>query len=302
MIPWCVQIYRRLTKGQRWVWSAPEFREWITEDLDRRVMEIESSDRLHRKQGRSTCRLELESSRGRLRVYLKRHERLSVGERIAGIVHFEGRHTPAGVEWRHLELARRLGIRVPTSVAAGERVERGGSVKSYLMIRELAGEDALHEVIPRAARTLPTREFRDWKRRMAGELAEVTCRLHRACAFHKDLYLCHFFVPVSDAGEPGKSVTLIDLHRLRIHPWTSWWWRWKDLGQLLYSTVGVEGIEPRDLLRFWRRYRRGMGIRWPRVEAWLIEARAARYLKHNDAGVQLGVGRRFRNPSVPTVR
>jgi heptose I phosphotransferase len=74
---------------------------------------------------------------------------------------------------------------------------------------------------------------------------------------------------------------LIDLHRLGRHRLWPGRWRTKDLGQLLYSTYGVDGIDDRDRLRFWRRYRRHLGIPRPRWQAWWIARKAARYLAHN---------------------
>ena len=76
-------------------------------------------------------------------------------------------------------------------------------------------------------------------------------------------------------------LSLIDLHRLKEHRLWPDWWRWKDLGQLLFSTYGVDGITDRDRLRFWRSYRRRVGIRWPRWHARMVRLRAARYLEHN---------------------
>ena len=76
-------------------------------------------------------------------------------------------------------------------------------------------------------------------------------------------------------------LSLIDLHRLREHRFWPDWWRWKDLGQLLFSTYGVAGISDRDRLRFWRSYCRRVGITRPRWHARIVRARAARYLEHN---------------------
>ena len=98
---------------------------------------------------------------------------------------------------------------------------------------------------------------------MIAEMARITATLHAARVFHKDLYLCHFFLdPRSTrAGRPATpSSVLIDLHRLEEHRLWPDWWRWKDLGQLLFSTYGVAGITDRDRLRFWKRYCRLVGI------------------------------------------
>ena len=63
-----------------------------------------------------------------------------------------------------------------------------------------------------------------------------------------------------------------------------WWpdrWRWKDLGQLLYSTFEIEEIDDRDRLRFWKHYRRHCPVRFPAWQRRMIRLKAIRYLGHN---------------------
>ena len=74
---------------------------------------------------------------------------------------------------------------------------------------------------------------------------------------------------------------MIDLHRLGHHPAWPLRWRWKDLGELLFSTYGVEGIDDRDRIRFWRLYKKQLGLRWPGWQARMIAHKAARYQTHN---------------------
>lgn len=281
------ELVGRLRGGQSWSWVAPEFRETLPADLDARVMAWKSSDRLHEKQGRSTCRIHVPTATGRLAVYLKRHYRLSRRDGLAAVLHPEGRHSPAGAEWRHLAEAARLGLRVPEVVAAGERIGPWGRLQSYLMLRELTGQMELNESLPRIAASLPPREFADWKRAVVAEMARMVAVLHRAHAFHKDLYLCHFFVNASDVSRPGDRPTLIDLHRLGFHRRLSRWYRWKDLGQLLFSTVGVPGITTRDRLRFWASYRRAIGLPGIGLDRRAIVWRARRYLRHSRSNAVL---------------
>src|SRR5881227_2224856 len=115
---------------------------------------------------------------------------------------------------------------------------------------------ALHQAIPLAARQLEPRLFRTWKAGLTRELARLTRFLHERRYFHKDLYLCHFYIPRSDTErlpEWRGRVHMIDFHRLGHHPLAWAWWRIKDLGQLLYSSA-IEGVDERDRLRFWRYY------------------------------------------------
>ena len=268
----------RLVRGTRWSWRADRHARALPADFDRSVMDLVTTDRHHSKQGRSTARVRFDAG---LSVYLKRHYRLPWRDRLGALVHPAGRFTPASAEWAHLERARALGIAVPEVVAAGETIGPWGALSSYLMVAELVDHEPLHEVIPVLARTMEPAAFARLKRALAIEVATITARLHQARAFHKDLYLCHFFLDGRPGAADGSRLCLIDLHRLAVHRWTAPRWRWKDLGQLLFSTDGVDGLDDRDALRVWKHYRKLMSLRRPRFERARVRAKAGRYRAHN---------------------
>ena len=141
-------FWDRLVRGTRWTWLAEPYRAALPADLEATVMGLESRDRLHAKQGRSTARVHFHTGEGPLAVYLKRHYRLPWRSRLAALVHPGGRHSPAKAEWANLERARALGIDVPEVVAAGERIGPWGELQSFLMVAELTGCLPLHEAIP----------------------------------------------------------------------------------------------------------------------------------------------------------
>jgi heptose I phosphotransferase len=216
-------------------------------------------------------------------VYLKRHYRLPWSDGLAATVHPAGRHSPAAEEWDHLERGRALGIEVPEVVAAGERIGPRGGLSSFLMVAELTGCEALHEALPQLADRLDARAFAAMKRRVIAEMARIAAALHNARLFHQDLYLCHFFLDLARLGSDPRAIriVLIDFHRLA--PGRLWpaWPRWKDLGQLLFSTYGVVGIDDRDRLRFWRLYRRRCPVALASWQAAIVSFRAERYRAHN---------------------
>jgi heptose I phosphotransferase len=127
--------------------------------------------------------------------------------------------------------------------------------------------------------------FRRWKRGLVAEMARLARLLHDRRCFHKDLYLCHFYVARTDIETPPASwrgrVHLIDLHRLGHHPWTWRLWQLKDLAQLLYSSE-IAGVDTRDQLAFWAEYRgtgpRRGADRW--VRRWVV-FKWQRYRRHN---------------------
>jgi len=279
-------FWDRLVRGARWSWINDRHRANLPAEFDSKVMTIESRDRLHAKQGRSTARFIFHAPEGQRRplsVYLKRHFRLSWAERLAALVNPRGRHSPGAAEWAHLERVRALGVPVPEVVAVGERIGPWANLQSYLAVAELTESRELNEVLPDLARSLDGAAFEALKRRIIREMARISATMHTAGVFHKDLYLCHFFLNLRKIERDPRDVelTLIDLHRLGEHRLWADRWRWKDLGQLLFSIEGVDGATPRDALRFWKHYRKLAGLRRPSWQARMIRLKAARYSSHN---------------------
>jgi lipopolysaccharide kinase (Kdo/WaaP) family protein len=272
-------FWQRLFRGSRWTWLDERYREALPADLGETVMELDARERLHAKQGRSTARVVFHGPGGPVPVYLKRHFTLPWPSRLSALVHPQGRHTPGSAELAHLERARAMGVDVPEVVAAGERIGPWGRLQSFLMVAELIGRDALNEALPPLKSRLDAMAFEVLKRKLAREMAAITATLHAARIFHKDLYLCHFYIDPTEVEYPG--ISLIDLHRLGEHRWLADRWRWKDLGQLLYSTHGIDALTWRDAMRFWVHYQRRLNLLRPRKHLRMIAWKAARYARHN---------------------
>jgi heptose I phosphotransferase len=255
-------------------------------------MDVAAVDQFHAKQGRTTARWVLPRSPSAgtptrpFSVYLKRHYELPWWQGWLATL-WPGRNwSPALREWQHLEWARQQGLPVPGTLAAAEFIGPWGRLRSILAVEELTGMVSLQEAIPLAAVRQDAVLFRQWKHALAAEMARLTRMLHDRRCFHKDLYLCHFFIAREDASKlPAQGwrgrVHLIDFHRLAHHPRTWKLWQTKDLAQLLYSSE-IVGLDGRDRLAFWRAYR-GAGphrpsCRWLR---WLIRYRWRRYQQHN---------------------
>lgn len=276
--------WRRLVCGVRRLRARPEWVRAVGPRWADRVMSVAVTDHFHAKQGRSTGRWMVGPAGGRISVFLKRHYRLGWWPRLGALLWPERGWSPAFQEWNHLEWARAKGLPVPRPLGACEYIGPWGRLQSMLAVEELAGMLPLHEAIPLASARLTASVFGRWKQSLTAELARLARTLHDQHRFHKDLYLCHFFIPREDTGHVPASwrgrVHLIDLHRLAHHRWTAWRWRAKDLGQLLYSSA-IVGVGPRDRLRFWRAY---LGPRPPRAAAWLarhVLLKARGYRLHN---------------------
>jgi heptose I phosphotransferase len=271
-------LWQRLRRG---VWrerGETDWAEFAGPDWRTTVFRTEIHDRFHAKQGRSIARWTLRAGDRRLVVYLKRHYRSEWWRGWAAAL-WPGRGwSAAWQEADHLRWAAAHGFPVPRPVAVGERVGPWGRLQSVLAVEELAGMVPLHEAIPAAAGRLSAVAFHRWKRGLVAALARRVRALHGLRHYHKDLYLCHFYVPERlthyiPAGW-ADDLFLIDLHRLGHHPCLGRWWQLKDVAQLLYSSE-VAGVTARDRLRFWRHYagpgrdrgawpwlRRGILVRW----------------------------------------
>jgi heptose I phosphotransferase len=286
-------FWQRLVRGACRVRQRDDWQHFVGSDWVQRIMELPVTDRFHTKQGRSVGRLQLNTDAARdqetrLTVYLKRHHKLPwLDGLLATLFPWVG-WSPAFQEWDHLEWARQQGIPVPRVVAAGEFIGPWSRLRSFLAVEELHGMWPLHEAIPMALAFLTPQDFRRWKRTLVIEIARLARLLHDRRIFHKDMYLCHFYITAADTrtvpGQRGQwrnRVHLIDLHRLTHHPITWRWYQVKDLAQLLYST-NVPGIDDRDRLTFWRAYR-GPGPNRD-TQGWLRRAvlfKWARYCRHN---------------------
>lgn len=283
-------FWTRWRNGVGWMWVNEPYQAYLPHRETDWVMNLETRDRYHAKQGRSTARVILHAAGARgarpLSLYLKRHYQLPLRERMLALVDPSGPHTPAAAEWRHLERVRSLGVRVPEVVAVGGRTGPRGRLQSFLMIAELTASEPLNELLPTLPPIVGQARFEVLKRGLAAEMARITATLHNAGVFHSDLYLCHFFMDQAHVVSPTDPPTLalIDLHRAVEPRLGRFWKRWKDLGQLLYSTIELDCVTDRDRLRFLVHYGRLAGIRRQRLLARMVKFRAARYLAHNQKG------------------
>ena len=276
--------WQRLLHGVRHLCARPDWSDIAGSDWPERIMHTAVTDDFHAKQGRSTGRVLFKTAGKQLAVYLKRHYQLPrLHGWLATLMPWRD-WSPGMQERANLEWAKAQGVPVPAVVAAGEFLGPWGRLQSFLAIEELVDMLPLHQAIPLAAQQLDPVSFRTWKAGLVREMARLARMLHDRRRFHKDLYLCHFFIARADitcVPTWTNRVTMIDFHRLTHHPITGALWVSKDLGQLLYSSE-IEGIDARDRLRFWRAY---MG---PERRTWrgkllrrIALLRGRRYSEHN---------------------
>lgn len=265
-------FWRRLCRGTRLLRRAADWDRFAGVGWEERIMSEPVTDRLHCKQGRSIGRRLFSDGKVQLSVYLKRHYRLSWWKGFLATLLPHRPWSPGLEEWQHLVWATEQGFNVPRPVAAGQLVGPWCRLQGFLAVEELKGMLPLHEAVPLAEKRLDPNCFLKWKHGLIMELARVTRELHSRKVFHKDLYLCHFYISEQNTNQLivdwTNKIVIIDLHRLARHPITGVWWQAKDLAQLLYSSE-IAGVTFRDRIRFWKHYQKNWVGRRP--SEWLLK-------------------------------
>lgn len=276
-------LWSRWKHGFRRIRQTPDWGEFAGPDWLDRLMSVEVTDKLFKKQGRSIARWTLTSADGRtLVVFLKRHFVLSRKHGLLSILFPHRAWSPGLQEWEHLEWAAKQGLPVPRAVAAGELVGPHGHLRSFIAIEELKDMLPLHQAVPLAERSLDSATFDTWKQSLSDELVRLSIGFHGRQVFHKDWYFCHFYIDEADTRRVPDSwcgrVNVIDLHRMARHRLTGPWRKAKDLAQLLYSS-DVPGVTDEDRRGFWSKYRKQTRLPW--LVAWLARMKWRIYQRNN---------------------
>ena len=162
---------------------------------------------------RQNCTLDADVDGRHVRWHVKRYTAL----RTPG-------PTPAEREVHGIRLLQEAAIPTVPLVAWGVLQDR----RSFVLVDDLAGY-------------MPGDKLLEARGATFGELLEPTAdlaaKLHASGLHHRDLYLCHFFIPARDAA--AAPMRLIDCARVKRLPRFLTRYRWvvKDLAQFWYSTL-----------------------------------------------------------------
>ena len=219
-------------------------------------------------EGRRTLRFEL-GGRG---FYAKLHGPAGWRPVLKSLAGLRWPAPGAGREWRVLRRLATLGIPAPQPVAFGQAGRNPAHRRSALVMTEVAPALSLEDF---ALGRHPFRGTAADRQALIREAATLTRRLHQARITHRDLYLCHYLLPVDAGGHAAGPLHLIDFHRAQIWGTIPDRWLVKDLSGLVFS-AGPLALSRTDRLRFVEVYE---GWRWrhlPRARRRLWAAVAAK--------------------------
>ncbi|MDX2200950.1 MAG: lipopolysaccharide kinase InaA family protein [Phycisphaerae bacterium] len=202
--------------------------------------------------GRERWRWEIETEAGPRTLFVKRYFRMPLQAQWDRWLRQSAAHSRAWWEFEQARLLRAAAIAAPAAAAVAECVSFG--VERWSMVCLSAARGKPFD----AAWTQATLEHAPVTRgrarcELTRRLARFVAAFHQTGRTHRDLYLCHIFVELDDAGAAPPHFELIDLGRIHL-PWLMRSrWIVKDLAQLDASARRI-GATRTDRVRFLTTY------------------------------------------------
>ena len=265
---------------------APELAERLGGEDLLRWAESAEGEVFRTVKGRSTLRVQI----GGQPYFLKRHRGVGWLEILKNWL--VGKRPVLGAE-NEYRACRHLAARnLPAPRVAAFATEGGNPARrrSFVLCDELSGYDSLEAVAADWARQPPSPRAR---RRLTVAVARFVRRLHEEGVAHRDLYICHLMLDRHKWAQGEARLAVLDLHRARLQPELSAYWRKRDLAALLFSTLDLD-LPARSRLRFLRMYT-GRPLREAFAENprfWRSVARRAEALREKAQRQGLDAGQR----------
>jgi len=201
--------------------------------------------------GRRTLRFE----RGGRGYFAKIYHGVGWREIVKNLCKFSLPVVDATTELHAIRRLEQLGIKTMAVAGFGRRGLNPARRESFLITDELVEMPSLETFCKDWPTDPPPPRL---KREMINELAVMARKLHENGVNHRDFYLCHFLLDIgrlrTASDSPRVQLHLIDLHRVQIRRQTPLRWTIKDLGGLMFSSLGI-GLTTRDFFRFIKVYR-----------------------------------------------
>lgn len=195
-------------------------------------------------EGRKTQRVILNGKS----YFIKQHRGIGWKEIFKNLMQLRLPVVSAKNEWCAIHELENAGVPVPLIAGYGERGWNPATRQSFILMEELKPVISLEDLC-RDWKTKPPRF--SYKQQLIAMVADIARRMHACGMNHRDFYICHFLL---DLSQPQVKCFLIDLHRAQMRAKVPERWLIKDLAGLYFSSKEA-GLTQRDLLRFMKHYR-----------------------------------------------
>ena len=230
--------------------------QWQNKDPFELVQDIEG--KVYReKEGRRTLRFEVNGDA----FFLKLHNGVGWYEIFKNLFQMRLPIIGASNEWLAIKRLEEIGVDTLTPVAFGEMGFNPARQKSFVITEELKGTLSLAVYVEQWEETPPSYNL---KTAINAKLAHIAKALHDNGINHRDLYLCHFLLDISQGIEKVNhnniKFFLVDLHRAQIRSEVPLRWKVKDVASIYFSAMNLS-LTKRDVFRFMKIYSgKGLGL------------------------------------------
>lgn len=222
---------------------------WESENLWEKVFSL-TGEEFRNKDGRRTFRFLFAGEP----YFAKLHGGVGIRRIVKDLLRLRLPVLGAENEWLAIRRLEELGVLTMALVGYGKTGINPATQRSFVITRELVETESLEDFCQRWKAHPPAPRL---KRALITEVARIARTLHENGLNHRDLYICHFLLDVSQGRErldpSALKLHLIDLHRVQMRPAIPLRWRIKDIASLHFSSMGI-GLTVRDRLRFIRVY------------------------------------------------
>lgn len=210
-------------------------------DLFEQIMMLRGQCFRHEK-GRRTQNIRL----GNNSYFIKQHTGVGWKEIFKNLLQLRWPVISAKNEWLAIQQLNRLNVAVPALMGYGSRGAHPAYIQSFVLMEALTNTISLEELCASWKEKPPSFVF---KQKLIAEVARIARVLHENGINHRDFYICHFLLDLSQT-----KLYLIDLHRAQIRKFLPERWVVKDLTGLYFSSKQI-GLTKRDFFRFMTIYR-----------------------------------------------
>jgi len=206
--------------------------------------------------------------RGGRHFYMKVHYGVGWAEIFKNLLQLKKPIIGAENEWRAIRAFSQPSVNIDTTplVAWGKQGWNPASQRSFIITDALDKTVDLEHWLPELERWPQQAERIRLKRAIIRQVGEIARQLHSNGMNHRDFYLCHFRLDMTDVVElpniENLRLYLMDLHRVEQHDHLPQRWAVKDIAGLLFSALfDSKGIvlNRNDMIRFIEAY---TGKKW----------------------------------------
>ena len=180
--------------------------------------------------------------------FIKIHRGIGWFEIIENLVRLRLPVLGAANEFYAIRKLESLNINTMTIAGYGRKGSNPATQQSFIITEELINTISLEDFCEPWINKPPPRAL---KLSLITQLAHISRTLHENGINHRDYYICHFLLDISnrELDYNHLKLSLIDLHRAQIRKTTPQRWRVKDIASLYFSAMNI-GLTRRDFFRF----------------------------------------------------